>query len=294
MATDIKIAGAPISWGVCEVPGWGHQMSPERVLTEMAELGLAATEFGPLGFLPTTPAERSAVLAKLNMIAVGGFFPIVLHDEKFDPMPSIKTELESFVSSNAKVLVLAASTGQEDYETKRPTLSDEQWNVFFKNCDLISEYASSIGILATVHPHVGTMIETFDDINRLVSGSNIAFTLDTGHMIIGGTDPVKFANQYPDRIKHAHLKDVNMSKASLVANGEMTYNQGVKNGMYTPLGQGDVDIKSIVKSLVESGFDGWFVLEQDLMLDKEPEAGGWPFTDVVTSLNYLKQIITNL
>jgi inosose dehydratase len=64
--------------------------------------------------------------------------------------------------------------------------------------------------------------------------------------------------------------------------------------MYTPLGQGDVDIKSIVKSLVESGFDGWFVLEQDLMLDKEPEAGGWPFTDVVTSLNYLKQIITNL
>ena len=61
-AKDAKIAAAPISWGVCEVPGWGHQMSPERVLKEMSELGFTATEFGPLGFLPIDPAIKAAIL----------------------------------------------------------------------------------------------------------------------------------------------------------------------------------------------------------------------------------------
>ena len=71
-ATD-KIAGAPISWGVCEVPGWGYQLSPERVLTEMAQVGLAATEFGPDGFLPADPAVMARFLASRHLTAVGGY-----------------------------------------------------------------------------------------------------------------------------------------------------------------------------------------------------------------------------
>ena len=94
--STIRIAGAPISWGVCEVPGWGHQMGPDRVLTEMATLGLEAMEFGPLGFLPEDAEGRKATLAKHNMVAVGGFFPVVLHDPGFDPLPSIEKELEAY------------------------------------------------------------------------------------------------------------------------------------------------------------------------------------------------------
>jgi len=70
-----KIAGAPISWGVCEVPGWGYQLPPERVLTEMHHVGLAATEFGPDGFLPADPAAMAALLASRHLTAVGGFTP---------------------------------------------------------------------------------------------------------------------------------------------------------------------------------------------------------------------------
>lgn len=294
MSKKLNIAGAPISWGVCEAPNWGHQMTPERVLKEMASLNLGATEFGPLGFLPVNPAERAEALKKYNMIAVGGFYPILLHDDSFDPLPEIKKELESFVAAGAKVLVLAASTGLSGYNEKRPELTAEQWKTFFTNCDRISEYAATLGILATVHPHVGTMIETRDDIYKLVEGSNIAFTLDTGHMIIGGTDPVEFAQKYPDRIKHSHLKDVDMSKASRVASGELTYNEGVKIGMYTPLGKGDVDVTTIVKSLVASGYDGWFVLEQDLMLDGEPAPDGWPYSDAQESVAFLRGIEASL
>ncbi len=71
-----RIAGAPISWGVCEVPGWGYQLAPDRVLAEMAEVGLAATEWGPDGFLPADPR---AVLAEHHLAAIGGFVPVQLH-----------------------------------------------------------------------------------------------------------------------------------------------------------------------------------------------------------------------
>ncbi len=74
----MKIAGAPISWGVCEVPGWGYQLSSDRVLTEMRQAGLTATELGPDGFLPTDTGELIALLDGYGLACVGGFVPVVL------------------------------------------------------------------------------------------------------------------------------------------------------------------------------------------------------------------------
>ena len=75
----MKIAGAPISWGVCEVPGWGYQLDPSQVLQEMADLGIEATEFGPQGWLPVAPTERAAAIAPFGLKAVGAFVPVLLH-----------------------------------------------------------------------------------------------------------------------------------------------------------------------------------------------------------------------
>src|SRR6266498_2787656 len=74
-----KIAGAPISWGVCEVSGWGYQLRPDRVLKEMREVGLSATELGPEGFLPSEPTAMANILSQHGLQAVGGFTPLVLH-----------------------------------------------------------------------------------------------------------------------------------------------------------------------------------------------------------------------
>ena len=106
-----KIAGAPISWGVCEVPGWGYQLSPGRVLTEMQQVGLAATEFGPDGFLPADPVAMAEFLASRHLTAVGGFTPVVLHEPGHDPAPEIERLLDGYDAARAEVLVLSAATG---------------------------------------------------------------------------------------------------------------------------------------------------------------------------------------
>ena len=119
-STD-KIAGAPISWGVCEVPGWGYQLSPDRVLTEMQQVGLAATEFGPDGFLPSDPAAMAGFLATHHLTAVGGFTPRGAARGWPRPGPGIDHLLDSYDASHAGVLVLSAATGQDGYDT-RPDL----------------------------------------------------------------------------------------------------------------------------------------------------------------------------
>lgn len=290
----IKIAGAPISWGVCEAENWGYQMSPERVFAEMASLGLTGTEFGPLGFLPVDPAARAEVLAKLGMSAIGGFFPVLLHDASEDPLPKVEAELDAYKAAGADVLVIAAEQPGGNYDHKRPELDEDTWALLLINLKRIDAYARSRGVLATVHPHVGTMIETETDIQRLVDGTDIGITLDTGHMFIGGTDPVAFSAQYPGRVKHTHLKDVRLDLARKVQSGELTYYQAVVKGMYTPLGEGDVDIRAIVKNLLDAGFDGWFCLEQDNVVASNPAEGEGPFDEARRSVQFIKQVLSDL
>jgi inosose dehydratase len=281
----VKIAGAPISWGVCEVPGWGHQLAPERVLSEMRQAGLTATELGPEGFLPSDTSELVATLDGHGLSCVGGFVPVVLFDENHDPVEDLAGPLESLVAAGAGVVVLAAATGADGYDA-RPALSEKQWETLLSNLDRLADVVAQRGLVAVLHPHVGTMVENRAEVDRVLAGSRIPLCLDTGHLLIGGTDPLQLAREVPDRIRHTHLKDVDAALAARVQAGELTYTEAVAAGMYVPLGAGDVDIAGIVKALGDSGFDGWYVMEQDTILDGEPDGEG-PLADVLASVAFL-------
>jgi inosose dehydratase len=281
-----RVAGAPISWGVCEVPGWGHQLAPDRVLTEMREVGLVATEFGPDGFLPDSPVEKAEVLAGHGLAAVGGFVPVVLHD---DPMPAVRHALAAFAAAGATTLVLAADTGATGYD-QRVELDDEQWRRLLANLDRIRELAAAQGIAATLHPHVGTVVERAADVARVLDGSTIPLCLDTGHLMIGGSDPAELAAEVPDRIAHTHLKDVDAGMAALVRNGDIAYSAAVAEGMYRPLGQGDANIVGIITTLEHAGYTGWYVLEQDTVLAAAPPAWRGPVADVQASFAWVTEL----
>ena len=264
-AVAARVAGAPISWGVCEVPGWGRQLDPATVLEQMREVGLTATELGPTGFLPDAPSDKAATLATYGLAAVAQFAPVVLHDPAVDPVPQVEKVIDGLIACGATTLVLAAATGVDGYEL-RPTLDDAGWATLLGNLDRLADRAAERGVVATLHPHVGTLVESGDDTDRVLAGSRIGLTLDTGHLLIGGGDPVRVAVEHPDRITHVHLKDVSLALARRVQAGEVGYRDAVEQGLYVPLGEGDVDLAAIVKSLQAQGYSGWYVLEQDRVL----------------------------
>jgi inosose dehydratase len=283
-----KIAGAPISWGVCEVPGWGYQLSPDRVLEEMCELGLLATELGPEGFLPTEPAAMASMLSGHGLQAVGGFTPLLLHVEEHDPVPEVNRILEGYVASRARVLILSAVTGCAGYDT-RPQLDEAGWKRLVSNLDRVAKSAAERGVRAVLHPHVGTMIETGSEVQQVLDGSSISLCLDTGHLLIGGTDPAELARQAPERIAHLHLKDVDSTVAAKVQSGQLTYSEAVELRMYRRLGQGDIDVPAIVGHVRAHGYNGWYTLEQDTILTEEPKDEG-PVADVRASAEYLRTV----
>jgi inosose dehydratase len=287
-----KIAGAPISWGVCEVPGWGYQLPVDQVLSEMRSLGLSATEFGPDGYLPASPGTRAALLAEHGLLAAGGFVPVVLHDPAVDPLTEIDRALDGFgplSTGDGPVLVLAAATGQDGYEG-RHGLDAAGWHLLLANLDRAVAHAADRGFAATLHPHVGTVVERHDEVRRVLDGSEIPVCLDTGHLLIGGTNPAELARQNASRIGHVHLKDVSTRVAHQVTTGQISYTDGVRTGLYQPLGQGDVDLAGVVGALTADGYRGWYVLEQDTILTACPADEG-PLRQVRESLSFLRTLL---
>ena len=284
-----RIAGAPISWGVCEVPGWGYQLTPKRVLAEMREVGLSATEFGPDGFLPADPQEMTDVLAAHHLTAVGGFTPVVMYRPDHDPIPDVERLIPGFVAAQGGTMVLSADSGMDTYDS-RPVLDEKGWDTLLRNLDRISALTAEHGIKAVLHPHVGTMVENTAEVQRVLDGSDMALCLDTGHLLIGGTDPAELTRQAPDRIAHTHLKDVDESIAAKVRSGRLTYSEGVRAGMYRPLGTGDVNVEAILKTLRANNYQGWYTLEQDTILTEEPTGVG-PVRDVAISADYVRGLL---
>ncbi|NNG34725.1 TIM barrel protein [Nakamurella aerolata] len=291
-----RIAGAPISWGVCEVPGWGFQLPPDRVLEQMREVGLVATEFGPDGFLPEQPAAKAQTLAAHRLAAVGQFVPVVLHRRDHDPEPEVRQAIDGLLAAGASTVVLAAATGTEGYD-QRPELDLDSWNLLLSNLNRLVAVIRAAGLTPAVHPHVGTMVESGDEVQRVLDGSDIGICLDTGHLLIGGGDPVALATEHPDRIAHVHLKDVNAALAGQVRSGAVAYAAAVADGLYVPLGAGDVDVAAIVRALEQNGYQGWYVLEQDAVLSGDPATdpnAADPLDDVRTSIAFIRSTVAAL
>ncbi|WP_410602619.1 sugar phosphate isomerase/epimerase family protein [Amycolatopsis sp. lyj-90] len=292
MTSRIRIAAAPISWGVCEVPGWGRVLDAGTVLGEMAELGVRATELGPPGYLPRDPAALRELLGGYGLDLVGGFLAVALHENPGAALAAAEESAALFAACGGDMLVLAAATGLDGYDD-RPELSDTEWVTLIETSDEIKEIAARHGLRTVLHPHVGTHAETEEEVERFLADSELPLCLDTGHLLIGGTDPVALAKRYPERIGHLHLKDVRGELAEDVRAGRLPYTEAVGKGLYVPLGDGDVDIEAMVGFVHEAGYDGWYVLEQDTALSEgSPE--DLPKRDVARSLAHLDGIVSRL
>ncbi|HEY2983029.1 MAG TPA: TIM barrel protein [Jatrophihabitantaceae bacterium] len=279
-----RVAGAPISWGVCEAPDWGHEIAADRVLSEMRELGLAATELGPTGYVGDDPDQVRERLARYEMRLVGGFLPVPMHVAGLD-LDDAERAIRTLAAAGSDVVVLAARSIDGSYDRK-VALDDAEWTTLLDNLKRLQDLVRDNGMTPTLHPHVGTAIEDQAAVLRLLESSDIALCLDTGHLVIGGTDPLELVRSAADRIAHVHLKDIRHSVASTVR--DTSYIDAVRRGLYTPLGDGDLDIAGMVDALESAGYNGWYVLEQDAALPGEPAPGEGPVRDVARSIAFLE------
>ena len=294
-----RIAGAPITWGVCEVSGWGVQLPPSRVLAEMAEIGLRATELGPEGYLPSDRTALRDLLDRHGLALVAGFLPAVLHEPDLlaTELGRVGFHADLLADAGGSVLVLAAAmpppTGQSNggagYDALRE-IDDAAWTALLPALDTAATMAVDRGISLALHPHLGTAVVTGDHVERVLDGSNVDLCIDTGHLTAGGSDPIRIAREAAGRVAHVHLKDVDGTWGEGVRTGRISYADGVRGGMYRPLGQGDLDVRAFVHELEAGGYGGWYVLEQDTILDAVPEEGAGPRRDAEASLQMLRRL----
>lgn len=287
-----RVSSAPISWGICEVPGWGAMLPTDRVLTEMAGLGFKATELGAPGFLPSDPKQLKALLANYGMTLIGGFTPVVLHNpsERQATIESATATARLFQEAGATMFV---SSVVQDMDWSYPEkLNSAEQKHMAEMFGVIDDICEEHGLKQVLHPHVQTLVETKDDINRVLDSCDVNFCLDTGHIALGGEDPVKFAKESFDRVGHVHLKDVNLEMGPAVLRREVSLMKATQDGLFTPLGQGSVDILGVVETLESRGYQGWYVIEQDTAITNGmPAANEGPLLQVTESMKYLVDVV---
>jgi inosose dehydratase len=276
---------------VCEVPGWGLQLTPDRVFSEMVGLGITATELGPLGWLPEDGAAARAVLDRFGLRLVGGFVPVVVHE------PELEATLEHARGAAAQLAqaggeLFVAAAVQDPGWSAPVALDEDGWKRAGEHLRALAGIAAAEGVELVLHPHAGTVLETAADVELALAHTDVPWCLDTGHLLIGGVDPVDFATAHGDRVGHVHFKDVASDVAERFRTGELTLMQAVQAGLFQPLGDGDARIDEVVRALRRSGYERWLVLEQDLAITgSEPPVGTGPALDVAKSIEYLSTLV---
>jgi inosose dehydratase len=185
------------------------------------------------------------------------------------------------------VVVLAAMPASEDVG-KFVEIDGDAWRTLFESWRSVEEICARHGVEVSLHPHYGTVIERDDQLKRFLEGSEMSLCLDTGHLVIGGSDPVEIAALAGDRVNHVHLKDVDTGVVEKLASRELSFREAAEEDAFRPLGDGDVDIGGVVDQLKGSSYGGWYVLEQDSVVEAEPREGEGPMVEVGKSLRFLQ------
>ena len=276
----IKIANAPCSWGVLEFDLEGESAGFEQVLDEMRETGYAGTELGDWGFMPDDPIALRMELDKRSLQLLGAFVPVALAERKAHSAGievAVRTAaLMAEAGFGNAFLVLADNNGSVPERTVNAGritpemgLDDDKWKVFVEGAEAVaSAVRDKTGLRTAFHHHCGGYVETPGEIERFLEFTDpglLGLVFDTGHYRFGGGSPLEGLVKHYDRIWHVHFKDCEEKVAAASAQLHRNYFESVNAGVFCELGQGDVDFAEVTSELNKRGYDGWIVVEQDVL-----------------------------
>jgi inosose dehydratase len=285
-----RIALSPSSWGISDVQGWGHQLDPERVLSEAAAVGEGAIEAGPAGFLPDRSDQAKPILKRHRLAAVAGPAQAVLHhhDISGPELAHLDGQASWLAAIGAETMVLSAMPPRNAAPDHGIVLSSMGWAHLLHLIGSAQHVCSRHKLRLAVQPRYGSMIQGPSDIERLLVGTEAGFCLDTGHLVLVGADPVEVMELAAGRIEHVHLNDIDAKVALQVREFGLDYGEAVSKDLYKSLGTGDASVDRVVEALRRIGYRGWYTLSQDTRL---PSAEDRPLGAISRSLQHLRTLL---
>lgn len=279
--STFQLGNAPCSWGKIEnTADSGQQIGYAQMLDELAATGYTGTELGDWGYMPTAPSQLRAELAARNLQLIGSWVTVRLYDADYH---------QQGLERALKVARLLAEVGGEhcvinigdDHSTvpsrldntgriqPEHTLPDELWASYVAGASMVAEAVKQeTGLRSCLHHHGSTYVETPAEIDTFLSLTDpdlLGICFDTGHYMLGGGDPVAGIRKHADRITLVHFKDFLPAVVARADEQGWNYQDLVGQGMFCELGQGSVDFAAVKQALEDIGYQGWLVVEQDVL-----------------------------
>jgi inosose dehydratase len=284
-----RLALSPACWGISERPGWGHQIDPDRVLSEAAAVGEGAITAGPPGFLPDRSDHARALLRRHRLQVVAGQVHAVLHHHEIrgPELAHIDGHAHWLAAIGAEALVLAVIP-ERTPGAQRQTLSHSEWAQLLHSIGSVEHVCARHKLRLAVQPRFGSTIEGPEEIERLLVGSEAGVCLDIAHLVIAGADPVEVIELAAGRTQHVHLNDVDPDLARRVREHSVDFDDAVTRGLYRPIGEGGANVARVIEALRSASYRGWHTLEQETRL---PTPDVRPLGRISRSLEYVLPLL---
>jgi inosose dehydratase len=275
--SPIRVANAPCSYGAFEITVGRLPNVPDAldVLRSMHDAGYAGTELGPPGYLGGHNELRGR-LEENALELVGGYIPIRFSEPARldEDLRGLYETLDDFDAAGAAAARPVFADGGSPERAARPGaaatdrsvgLDDAGWRRFADGVARAADAARSRGYEPTFHHHTATYVEAPWEIERMLELTDLGLLLDTGHLALGGGDPVQGLRDWRERIDHLHVKDYKRSILEGVIADRAGMEEAWRRRVFCELGSGDVDLPAFFSELAASGYSGWLVVEQDLI-----------------------------
>lgn len=289
---QVKLAIAPIGWTNDDMPELGGEVTFEQCISEMALAGFSGCEVGNKYPRDTEVLKKALSLRGLEIASA--WFSAFLTSKPFEQTAEAFIEHRDFLYEMGSKVIVVSEQGnsiQGQMETplfeNKPFFSEEEWTSFLDGIQKLGELAAEKGMKIVYHHHMGTGIQTTEEIARLMDETDsekVSLLYDTGHLVFSGEDHLEVLNKYMDRIHHVHLKDVRADVAANVREGNLSFLRAVKEGVFTVPGDGLIDFKPVFEALSQAGYNGWFVVEAE----QDPAIAN-PFEYAVKARQYIRE-----
>lgn len=266
----MKLGNAPCSWGVFYPER--NAITPEAYLDAVARAGYRVTELGPLGFLGEDADWIAAALSARGLELAAAAHVHTLADPGSAPALTAALERQGRLLSRLGCRDLILMDESEFYpETAQGVVDEGGWQAAMAMIRAAMSQMAHYGIRLHIHPHVGTCIEREAQIDRMLAETGASLCLDTGHHAFWDQDVLGYLDRVWDRIGFIHLKNVDPVVRARVLDGSLGVNASFGQGVMAPLADGAVDIGAVMRRLVERGYDGFVIVEQDPSQDGQTD-----------------------